>query len=103
MLSSVFEGAKPLAVDSEKSVLRIGFPSSARFNKRKAEAKGNLERVAESVKAVLGEPLRPVYELFEGVAGAGETEVSDEELVELIKTKFDASELSDEQREAGAG
>ncbi len=103
MLSSVFEGAKPLAIDSEKSVLRIGFPSSARFNKRKAEAKGNLERVAESVKAILGEPLRPVYELFEGGPDGSTEEVSDEELVELIKTKFDASELSDEQKQAGAG
>ncbi len=46
-------------------MLNVGFPASAKFNKRKAEAQANVERIAESVKAIVGERLRPVYELIE--------------------------------------
>ena len=104
MLSTLFDGARPLAVENEKSVLRIGFPSSAKFNKRKAEAQANVERISESVKAVIGERLRPVYELVEGdeesgpAAGSGATAMAEEEIIELLKTKFDASEVLDEER-----
>ena len=38
MLSTLFDEARPLAIDEERSMLRIGFPSSAKFNKKKAEA-----------------------------------------------------------------
>jgi DNA polymerase-3 subunit gamma/tau len=100
MLSSLFDGARPLAVERERSVLRIGFPSSAKFNKRKAEAQANVERIAESVKAVIGERLRPVYELMETEEepvdpGEGAA-MPEEEIIELLKTKFDASEVIDE-------
>jgi DNA polymerase-3 subunit gamma/tau len=109
MLSSVFEGTKLLAVDSEKSELRIGFPASATFNKRKAEAKANVERLAESLRVTLGERLRPVYSILDPDsksatedANAAPT-VSDEELVELIKTKFDAHEVVDEEKRSAEG
>ena len=112
MLSSLFDGSRPVAVDQEKSVLRVAFPASAKFNKRKAEAQANVERIAESVKAIVGERLRPVYELMDtdeeapaevnGTQGMGE-----EEIIELIKTKFDAREVVDdtgpEARESEAG
>ncbi|MGH2923349.1 MAG: hypothetical protein ACRDKH_04890, partial [Solirubrobacterales bacterium] len=101
MLSTLFDGARPLAVESERSVLRIGFPSSAKFNKRKAEAQANVERITESVKAVIGERLRPVYELIETedepvpAPGSGATAMAEEEIVELLKAKFDAREVED--------
>jgi DNA polymerase-3 subunit gamma/tau len=107
MLSSVFEGTKLLAVDSEKSELKIGFPPSATFNKRKAEAKANVERLAESLRETLGERLRPVYELLDGDAepeqAKDEASVSEEELVELLKTKFDAHEVVDEEKKSAEG
>ena len=113
MLSSLFDGSRPLAVDTERSVLKVGFPASAKFNKRKAEAQANVERIAESVKAIVGERLRPVYELIEvdeaEVAGApnGTNAMAEEEIIELIKTKFDAQEVADEAepeaRESEAG
>jgi hypothetical protein len=109
MLSTLFEGARPIAVDSERSIVRVGFPSSAKFNKRKAEAQANVERITDSVKAIVGERLRPVYELVEGEdeptePAAGEKELAEEEIIDLIKTKFDASEvLPDEDREEGTG
>ena len=113
MLSSLFDGSRPLAVDTERSVLKVGFPASAKFNKRKAEAQANVERIAESVKAIVGERLRPVYELIEvdeaevAAAPNGANAMAEEEIIELIKTKFDAQEVADEAepeaRESEAG
>ena len=113
MLSSLFDGSRPLAVDTERSVLKVGFPASAKFNKRKAEAQANVERIAESVKAIVGERLRPVYELIEvdegeaAAAANGAKPMAEEEIIELIKTKFDAREVADEAepeaRESEAG
>ena len=113
MLSSLFDGSRPLAVDTERSVLKVGFPASAKFNKRKAEAQANVERIAESVKAIVGERLRPVYELIEvdedeaAAAANGAKPMAEEEIIELIKTKFDAQEVADEAepeaRESEAG
>ena len=104
MLSSLFDGARPLDVDPERSTLRIGFPTSAKFNKRKAEAQANVERISESLKAIVGERLRPVYELVDAEPGEEEPEspaMADEEIIELLKTKFDASEVvpDEEKRE----
>jgi hypothetical protein len=102
----VFEGARPLAVDAEKSVLKVGFPASATFNKRKAEARANVERFTESLRAILGQGLRPVYELLDGdpdAEAAKPPTVSDDELIELIKTKFDASEVVDDEQRSAEG
>jgi len=107
MLSSLFDGARPLAIDADGSVLRIGFPSSAKFNKRKAEEPINVRRIAESVQAIVGVPLRPVYELIDPAevptsAGAEDSPLGEEEIVELLKAKFDASEVESEA-EGGSG
>jgi hypothetical protein len=110
MLSSLFDGARPLGVDRERSQLRIGFPASAKFNKRKAEAKGNVELIAEALQAIAGARLKPVYELIdeepEGPKeGEGATAMAEEEIIELLKAKFDASEVvddgEDQRSEAG--
>jgi DNA polymerase-3 subunit gamma/tau len=108
MLSTLFDGARPLAVDSERSILRVGFPASAKFNKRKAEAQANVERITEALSAIVGERLRPVYELVEddgdGVApGEGATAMAEEEVIELIKTKFDAREIGVDEPESETG
>jgi DNA polymerase-3 subunit gamma/tau len=110
MLSTLFEGARPLAIDSGRGTIKVGFPSSAKFNKRKAETQANVERIAEAVAAIVGEELRPVYELMEGgeepaAADAVATpELGEEEIIDMIKTKFDASEvIPDEARGEEAG
>jgi DNA polymerase-3 subunit gamma/tau len=109
MLSTLFDEARPLEIDEERSVLRIGFPPSAKFNKKKAEAKGNVERMTEAVGTVVGTPLRPVYELIEGDAPASAPEeadqLTDDEKIDLIKDNFDASEVvsDDDARESEAG
>ena len=96
MLSALFEGTRPVALDSEESVLRVGFPSTATFNKRKAEAVEQRERFAEALGSIVGEHLRPVYVLLDGEAQpAGAEEALDEdELLERLKSEFDAEEVS---------
>ena len=100
VLSTYVEAAKVLAVDAEKAVLRIGFPAGAAFNKRKAEAKENVERIAESLSAIVGTRLRPVYQLLDGEQeeaepeGNGDAPLAEDEIIDLIKTKFDAREVT---------
>jgi hypothetical protein len=108
MLSTLFERARPLGIDEERSVVRIGFPASAKFNKRKAEAGTNVERMTGAITAVVGQPLRPAYELIDedGEAQEGEAKpaMDEEELIEMIKDNFDASEVvPDDARESEAG
>jgi DNA polymerase-3 subunit gamma/tau len=109
MLSTLFDEARPLAIDEERSMLRIGFPSSATFNKKKAEASANVERMTEAIGAVVGTHMRPAYELIEddGATEAPEesAELSEDEKIDLIKDNFDATEVvpDDEPRESEAG
>jgi DNA polymerase III subunit gamma/tau len=95
MLSALFEGARPVGLDSEESILRIGFPSSATFNKRKAEAAEHRERLAEALRTIVGEHLRPVYVLLDREPHPKEerSELDEEEILERIKSEFDAEEV----------
>jgi DNA polymerase III subunit gamma/tau len=98
LLSAVFQAARPLGVDAERAVLEVGFPPSAAFNKRKAEAQANRDRLAEAVRTIAGHSLRPVYVLLDGEddgdapPNGGAPTLSEEELVERIKSEFDAEE-----------
>jgi DNA polymerase-3 subunit gamma/tau len=108
MLSTLFDEARPLAIDEERSVLRIGFPPSAKFNKRKAEASTNMERMTEAILTIVGMRLRPAYELIDGqnedVSPEGVAEMSEDELIDLVKDSFDAREVDSEgARESGTG
>jgi DNA polymerase III subunit gamma/tau len=110
MLSTLFDDARPLAIDEERSMVRIGFPGSAKFNKKKAEATANIERMTEAIGVVVGTPMRPVYELVEDDAPAAapeeSAELSDDEKIDLIKDNFDATEVApdgDDARESEAG
>ncbi len=108
MLSTLFDEARPLEIDEERSMVRIGFPPSAKFNKKKAEAKGNVERMTEAIGTVVGTPLRPAYELIEEdnqqSAPEASAEVSEDELIDMIKDNFDANEVvPDDARESEAG
>ncbi len=104
MLSALFEGARPIAVDNEEGILRIGFPAGSTFNKRKAEAAEHRERFTEALRETIGERLRPVYVLLDGEAPGGpEEQLDEEELLERIKSEFDAEEVSSAQTtEAGS-
>jgi DNA polymerase III subunit gamma/tau len=108
MLSTLFDDARPLAIDQDRSMLRIGFPASAKFNKRKAESPANIERMTEAIAAITGHGLRPAYELIEEENEAarreGSPKMTEEDLIDLIKDNFDASEVvPDDARESGGG
>jgi DNA polymerase III gamma/tau subunit len=109
MLSTLFEGARPLGIDEERSMLRIGFPASAKFNKRKAEAPANVERMTDAIGATVGRRLRPAYELIDDQdeipAPEASAAMDEEDLIDLIKDNFDASEVvpDDDSRESEAG
>jgi DNA polymerase III subunit gamma/tau len=96
MLAALFEGARPVALDRAEGELRVGFPASATFNKRKADVPEHRERFASAVETVVGTPLRPVYVLLEGEGGGTgeEGEVDEEALLERLKSEFDAEEVS---------
>jgi DNA polymerase-3 subunit gamma/tau len=103
VLSHAFEAARPIAVDTKESVLKIGFPMSATFNKRKAEVKANQEKLAEALRKVVGERLRPIYVLLEGEEQRATEEISEDEVFERMKSEFEAEEVEAGNRAEEAG
>jgi thiamine pyrophosphate-dependent acetolactate synthase large subunit-like protein len=93
-----------VGVSLEHRVLEVGFPPSAAFNRRKAEAQEARERFAEAVATILGERLRPAFVLLEGdqaAEEAAERQLSEDELIQHLKAEFDAEEF-DEAEELDA-
>jgi DNA polymerase III subunit gamma/tau len=99
VLSHVLEAARPVAVDAERGVVEVGFPTGAAFNKRKAEAAAARDRIVAAVHEVLGQRLRPVYVLLDGDDEhelAADRPLSEDELIERLKSEFDAEEFEPE-------
>jgi DNA polymerase III subunit gamma/tau len=94
VLSRALEAARPIAVDPEEAIVKLGFPPSAAFNKRKAEAQEARDRIAEALRASVGERLRPVYVQLDREPDSTSGALSDEELIARLKAEFDAEELS---------
>jgi DNA polymerase III subunit gamma/tau len=102
-LAAFFEDARPVGFDAGDAVVEISFPAGATFNKRKAEVPEQRQRVAEALKAVTGQSLKPSYVLLAGDAPAPDVPVEDggenqgfdeKELLERLKSEFDAEEVS---------
>jgi DNA polymerase III subunit gamma/tau len=95
LLSHALSVARPIAVDVDQAVVQVGFPMSAGFNKRKAEAGDARTKVADAVNTIVGQRLRPVYVLIEGEEAAGPEsgELSPDELFEQFKDAFDGEEF----------
>ena len=95
------EAARPVSFDPERSVVEVGFPPSAAFNKRKVEMKANRELFLQALQSVAGVPLRPAFVLLDeeeasSEPGNGERVLSDEEeqaLVARLVSEFDAEEF----------
>jgi DNA polymerase-3 subunit gamma/tau len=105
MLSQMLAPARPVAVDLEEGMLEVGFPPSAAFNKRKAEALEHRDRFADAVEKTVGIRLRPSYVLLddEPEAQPTEPELSEQELVDLVRAEFDAEEyIAEPEGEAEA-
>ncbi len=97
-LAATFEGARPVAFDAAEQTVTVGFPADHTFNKRKAEAPDKREQLAGALETVLGQKVRPIFDVFDGEATADDesTEqggVDHDALEEKIRTEFNAEEV----------
>ncbi|MFT3866260.1 MAG: DNA polymerase III subunit gamma/tau [Solirubrobacterales bacterium] len=102
-LKATFDGARPVAFDDEG--LEIGFPPDQPFNKRKAESPDRRQELIEAFEAVTGEGVAPRYVMLEEDEAAaapapsetpapGGEEIDEDELLNRLKSEFDAEEVS---------
>ncbi|HEX5983069.1 MAG TPA: DNA polymerase III subunit gamma/tau [Solirubrobacterales bacterium] len=96
-LAATFEGARPVAYG--ENGLEIGFPPEMTFNKKKADDPERRDTVAAAFAAVTGTGLRPTYVMLDGEAppdtpAPGSEEIDEEELLERLKSEFNAEEVS---------
>ena len=99
-MAAHFEGARPVGLDGE-GVVEVGFPADATFNKRKAEAPEQARAVAEALEAVIGEQAAARLRAARRGGDAPEERrppsdetIDEDELVERLKSEFDAEEVS---------
>ena len=102
LLSQILSAARPVAIDVEDAVLEVGFPASAAFNKRKAEAHRGARPLRRRVAHDRRRAAAPQYVLLDGdeVEPEAEQKLSEDELIELMRTEFDAEEYC-QSRESG--
>jgi DNA polymerase-3 subunit gamma/tau len=96
-LAGALEGARPVSFG--EGGLEVGFPPDMTFLKRNADSPDKRDTVAAAFAAVTGVGLRPTYVLLDGEAppdtpAPGSEEVDEEELLERLKSEFDAEEVS---------
>jgi DNA polymerase III subunit gamma/tau len=96
-LAATFEGARPTGFDG--AGLQIGFPAEMTFNKKKADSPERRDTLAAAFAAVTGVGLRPTYVLLSDdeappdTPAPGSDEVDEQELLERLKSEFDAEEV----------
>jgi DNA polymerase III subunit gamma/tau len=96
-LAATLEGARPVSYGEEG--LQVGFPPDMTFNKRKADSPDRRDTVAAAFAAVTGTGLRPAYVVLDGEAppdtpAPGSDQIDEEELLERLKSEFDAEEVT---------
>jgi DNA polymerase-3 subunit gamma/tau len=96
-LAATLEGARPVSFGEEG--LEVGFPPEMTFNKKKADSADRRDTVAAAFAAVTGTGLRPTYVVLDGAAppdtpAPGSEEIDEEELLQRLKSEFDAEEVS---------
>ncbi|MBS1844290.1 MAG: DNA polymerase III subunit gamma/tau [Actinobacteria bacterium] len=103
-LAATFDGAGPIAFEGDD--LTIGFPPEQPFNKRKAESPDRRQALVDAFTEVAGGPVAPQYVLLEEDAPApsaaappdtpapGSERIDEDELLERLKSEFDAEEVS---------
>ena len=98
LLSALFDGTRPLAVDRSEATLEIGFPPSAAFNLRQVEDPERRQSLTTAFETVLGEKLRPVFTLMETAPEPLEQEsaevIDEDEMVQRLMTEFNAKEVT---------
>jgi DNA polymerase-3 subunit gamma/tau len=92
MLGALLAQARPIALEGD--LLKVAFGEDATFAKKKAEA--NRALVVEALRGLTGHGLTLVYELNAG-ATDGPALLSEEELLERLRSEFGATEVPDEE------
>ena len=100
-LAATFEGARPVSFDG--AGLQVGFPAALTFNKKKADNPERRDTLAAAFAAVTGVGLRPTFVVLSEEEQAqapppdtpapGSDEVDEQELLERLKSEFDAEEV----------
>ena len=94
MLGALLAQARPIALEGE--VLKVAFGEDATFAKKKAEA--NRELVTEALRGLTGRGLSVTYELSADAA-EGPALLTEEELLERLRSEFGATEVLEEETE----
>jgi hypothetical protein len=96
-LAATFEGARPTSFDG--AGLQVGFPPEMTFNKKKADSPERRDTLAAAFAAITGVGLRPTFvvlaedEAPPDTPAPGSDEVDEKELLERLKSEFDAEEV----------
>jgi DNA polymerase-3 subunit gamma/tau len=93
---SVLKQARPAALEDDRLVLE--FPPAASFHRGLAEEPKNADLLREVLYEVTGRRLALSFEVAEGPheEPAEEEPATEEEIISLIRTKFDAREIGEE-------
>jgi DNA polymerase-3 subunit gamma/tau len=95
--ASVLNEARPVELAGDR--LLIEFPPAASFHRNLAEEPKNADLLAEVLYEVTGRRLQPAFAVGEGEQEEVESQegpVSEEDIISLMKSTFDAREVSDE-------
>jgi DNA polymerase III subunit gamma/tau len=95
--SSVLAEAHPVELAGDKLV--IEFPPAASFHRNLAEEPKNADLLAEILFEVTGRRLTPTFAVGEGEMEEVDSEegpISEEDIISLMKSTFDAREVTDE-------
>lgn len=94
MVGAVIANARPVAIAGED--VTVGFPASASFFKKKAEAPAHRQIVTDALRQLAGGRWRISYELREDLDGEKDDiprTYTEEEWIERFKSELDAEEL----------
>lgn len=95
LCGALIADTRPVALAGDE--LTVGFPASAAFLKKKAEAPDNRQMVTDALRQLAGGRWRIGYELREelDVVGAqgGARTLTEEEWIERFKSELDAQEM----------
>ncbi len=105
LLSAAIGAARPVSYDAETSVVEVGFPPSAAFNRRKAEVKENRDRLVDALRTVVGVPVTPTYVTLDSEPAGSESDPAapdvelggEAALLERFVSEFDAEVLIDDE------
>jgi DNA polymerase-3 subunit gamma/tau len=93
MVGAVLGDARPTALEGDR--VTVAFPESAVFMKKKAES--NRELVEGALRGLTGRTLSVVYELSDVGPPAEAVVLSEEELIERLRSELGAEEVFDDE------